>query len=149
MRIEKTRMKRRDFLQISGGLSAHVIVGGSLLSIHKAEAQTGLPIAALQALLDPKNDMVLVPADKDFSEYNRSFNKRTQIAPRVRVVAGSAKAVSTTVLWAANNWPRTRSSISRRALMIKAGGAMPSSLKRRMIAMPCMSGSMRSIVITA
>jgi hypothetical protein len=40
MRIEKTRMKRRDFLQISGGLSAHVIVGGSLLSIHKAEAQT-------------------------------------------------------------------------------------------------------------
>lgn len=103
MRIEKTRMKRRDFLQISGGLSAHVIVGGSLLSIHKAEAQTGLPIAALQALLDPKNDMVLVPADKNFSEYNRSFNKRTQIAPRVRVVAGSAKAVSTTMLWAANN----------------------------------------------
>jgi FAD/FMN-containing dehydrogenase len=103
MRIEKTRMKRRDFLQISGGLSAHVIVGGSLLSIRKAEAQTGLPIAALQALLDPKNDMVLVPADKDFSEYNRSFNKRTQIAPRVRVVAGSAKAVSTTMLWAANN----------------------------------------------
>ena len=96
-------MKRRDFLQISGGLSAHVIVGGSLLSIHKAEAQTGLPIAALQALLDPKNDMVLVPADKDFSEYNRSFSKRTQIAPRVRVVAGSAKAVSTTMLWAANN----------------------------------------------
>jgi FAD binding domain len=87
-------MKRRDFLQISGGLSAHVIVGGSLLSIHKAEAQTGLPIAALQALLDPKNDMVLVPADKDFSEYNRSFNKRTQIAPRVR---------GTTMLWAANN----------------------------------------------
>jgi FAD/FMN-containing dehydrogenase len=80
-----------------------VIVGGSLLSIRKAEAQTGLPIAALQALLDPKNDMVLVPADKDFSEYNRSFNKRTQIAPRVRVVAGSAKAVSTTMLWAANN----------------------------------------------
>jgi FAD/FMN-containing dehydrogenase len=96
-------MKRRDFLQISGGLSAHVIVGGSLLPVHKAEGQTGLPIAALQALLDPKNDKVLVPADKDFSEYNRSFNKRTQIAPRVRVVAGSAKAVSTTMLWAANN----------------------------------------------
>jgi FAD/FMN-containing dehydrogenase len=103
MRIEKTRMKRRDLLQISGGLSAYVIVGGSLLSIHKAEAQTGLPIAALQALLDPKKDIVLVPADKDFSEYNRSFNKRTQIAPRVRMVAGSAKAVSTTMLWAANN----------------------------------------------
>ena len=67
------------------------------------KSQTGLPIAALQALLDPKNDMVLVPADKDFSEYNHSFNKRTQIAPRVRVVAGSAKAVSTTMLWAANN----------------------------------------------
>lgn len=96
-------MKRRDFLQISGGLSAHVIVGGSLLSIHKAEAQTRLPIATLQALLDPKNDMVLVPEDKDFSEYNHSFNTRTQVAPRVRVVAGSAKAVSITMLWAANN----------------------------------------------
>jgi FAD/FMN-containing dehydrogenase len=96
-------MKRRDFLQISGGLSAHVIVGGPLLSIHKAEAQTGLPIAALQAQLDPKTDKVLVPADTDFSEYNQSFNKRTQIAPRVRVVAGSAKAVSTTILWATNN----------------------------------------------
>src|SRR6202045_985560 len=103
MRIEKTRMKRRDFLQISGALSAHVIVGGSLLSIHKAEAQAGLPIAALRALLDPKKDMVLVPTNKDFSKYNRSFNTRTQIAPRVRVVAGSAKAVSTTMLWAANN----------------------------------------------
>ena len=43
-------MKRRDFLKVSGGLSAHLIVGGSLLSIRKAEAQTGLPIAALQAL---------------------------------------------------------------------------------------------------
>jgi FAD/FMN-containing dehydrogenase len=103
MRIEETKMKRRDFLKVSGGLSAHLIVGGSLLSIRKAEAQTGLPIAALQALLDPKKDMVLVPTNKDFSKYNRSFNKRTQIAPRVRVVAGSAKAVSTTLLWAASN----------------------------------------------
>src|ERR1700677_398902 len=96
-------MKRRDFLQISGVLSAHLIVGVSLLSIHKAEAQTGLPIAALKALLDPKSDIVLVPADTNFSKYNQSFNKRTQIAPRVRVVAGSAKAVSATMGWAANN----------------------------------------------
>ena len=103
MRIEKTRMKRRDFLQISGGLSAHLIVGSSLLSFRKAEAQTGPPIAALKALLDPKSDMVLVPGDNNFSKYNKSFNKRTQIAPRVRVVAGSAKAVSTTMGWATNN----------------------------------------------
>jgi anaerobic selenocysteine-containing dehydrogenase len=69
MRIEETKMKRRDFLKVSGGFSAHLIVGGSLLSIRKAEAQTGLPIAALQALLDPKKDMVLVPTNKDFSKY--------------------------------------------------------------------------------
>jgi hypothetical protein len=31
-------MKRREFLQISGGLSARVIVGGSLLSIRKTFA---------------------------------------------------------------------------------------------------------------
>ena len=96
-------MKRRDLLKASGGLSAYLIIGGSSFSIRRAEAQTGLPIAALQALLDPEKDMVLVPASKDFSKYNRSFNERTQIAPRVRVVAESAKAVSTTMLWAANN----------------------------------------------
>jgi FAD/FMN-containing dehydrogenase len=96
-------MKRRDFFKLTGGLSAHAIVGGSLLSIRKAEADTALPIAALQAALDPKKDLLLVPASADFARYNRSFNKRTQIAPRVRVVAGSANAVGSTMLWAANN----------------------------------------------
>src|ERR1700689_3658036 len=102
-RCEGNKMKRRDFLKVTGGLSAHAIVGGSLLSIRKAEADTALPIAALQAALDPKKDLLLVPASADFARYNRSFNKRTQIAPRVRVVAGSAKAVGSTMLWAANN----------------------------------------------
>jgi FAD/FMN-containing dehydrogenase len=96
-------MKRRDFLRVSGGLSAHLIVGGSLLSISRAEAETGLPIGALKAALDPKKDLVLIPGDKAYAAKNISFNKRTQIAPRVRVIAGSAKAVSTTVLWAMNN----------------------------------------------
>ncbi|MBI3699156.1 MAG: FAD-binding oxidoreductase [Afipia sp.] len=96
-------MKRRDFLKVSGGLSTHLIVGGSLLSIREAEAQADLPIAALQKLLDPARDLVLVPSSKEFEKYNRSFNKRTQITPRVRVVVGSAKAISTTMLWAAKN----------------------------------------------
>lgn len=96
-------MKRRDFLKASGGLSAHMIVGGSLLSTRNAEAQVSLPITTLQKLLDPTQDMVLVPANKVFEKYNRSFNQRTQIAPRVRVVVGSAKAVSSAMLWAANN----------------------------------------------
>ena len=96
-------MKRRDFLKVTGGLSAHLVVAGSLLSIRKAEADSGLPIAALQAQLDPNKDQLLVPASKDFATYNKSFNERTQIAPRVRVVAGSARAVSSTMLWAANN----------------------------------------------
>ena len=42
-------MERRNFLRVTGGLSAYLIVGSSLLSIGKAEADTGLPIAALQA----------------------------------------------------------------------------------------------------
>jgi FAD/FMN-containing dehydrogenase len=96
-------MKRRDFLKVSGGLSAHLIVGGSLLSISRAEAETGLPIGALQGSLDPKKDLVLVPGNKAYAINNISFNKRTQIAPRVSVVAGSAKTVSTTMLWAMNN----------------------------------------------
>ena len=96
-------MKRRDFLKASGGLSAHLIVGGSLLSIRRAEADTGLPIAALKAQLDPKKDLVLLPADKLSAVKNMSFNKRVQIAPRVRVIAGSAKSVASTILWATSN----------------------------------------------
>jgi FAD/FMN-containing dehydrogenase len=96
-------MKRRDFLKVSGGLSAQLIVGGSLLSIRRAEGQTGLPVGALQAALDPKKDLVLVPGNKAYATNNISFNKRTQVAPRVRVIVGSAKAVSTTMLWAMNN----------------------------------------------
>jgi FAD/FMN-containing dehydrogenase len=103
MRIEETKMKRRNLLKVAGGASAYLIIGGSVLSIRKAEAQTGLPIAALQAQLDPEKDIVLVPGNEDYSRYNRSFNMRMQIAPRVRVVVGSARAVSTTMRWAANN----------------------------------------------
>jgi FAD/FMN-containing dehydrogenase len=96
-------MKRRDFLKVSGGLSAQIMVGGSLLSVSQAEAATGLPIAVLQAALDPKKDMVLVPGNKAARQYDISFAKRKQLTPQVRVVAGSAAAVSTTILWATNN----------------------------------------------
>ena len=91
-------MKRRDFLKVSGGLSAQIMVGGSLLSVSQAEAATGLPIAVLQAALDPKKDMVLVPGNKAARQYDISFAKRKQLTPQVRVVAGSAAAVSTTIL---------------------------------------------------
>jgi hypothetical protein len=53
-------MKRREFLQASSVFSANLIVGSSLLAIRKAEAETGLPIAALKAELDPKRDLVLI-----------------------------------------------------------------------------------------
>jgi FAD/FMN-containing dehydrogenase len=96
-------MKRRDFLKVSSGLSAQLIVGGTLLSVRQAEADTGLPIAALQAQLDPKKDMVLIPVTKTSQQFDISFNKRMQLTPRVRVVASSAAAVSATILWATNN----------------------------------------------
>src|SRR5712675_130919 len=96
-------MKRRDFLQLTGGLSAHWLVGSSLLSARAAEAETALPIAALQAALDPKKDKLLVRGNAASAKYDISFSKRTQIAPRVRVVAASAAAVSSSILWANNN----------------------------------------------
>jgi hypothetical protein len=96
-------MERRDFLKATGGLSAYLIVGDQLLSIRKAEADTGLPIAALQASLDPKNDVVLIPVTKTICQFDISFSKRMQITPRVRVVAASAAAVSAAILWATNN----------------------------------------------
>jgi hypothetical protein len=96
-------MKRRDFLKISSSLSTQLIVGGTLLSVRQAEADTNLPIAALQAQLDPKKDMVLIPVTKTSQQFDISFNKRMQLTPRVRVVASSAAAVSATILWATNN----------------------------------------------
>ena len=96
-------MKRREFLKVSGGLSAQLMVGGSLLRIQQAEAATDLPVATLQAQLDPKKDQLLLHEDKASAKFDISFNKRTQIAPRLRVVAGSAKAVSSTILWATDN----------------------------------------------
>jgi hypothetical protein len=96
-------MKRRDFLKISSSLSTQLIVGGTLLSVRQAEADTNLPIAALQAQLDPKKDMVLIPVTKTSQQFDISFNKRLQLTPRVRVVASSAAAVSATILWATNN----------------------------------------------
>jgi FAD binding domain len=96
-------MRRRDFLKVSAGLPAQIMVGGSLLSVSQAEADTGLPIAALQAALDPKKDMVLIPVTKTSRQYDISFSKRTQLTPRVRVVAASAAAASATILWAVNN----------------------------------------------
>ncbi|HET7885035.1 MAG TPA: FAD-binding oxidoreductase [Bradyrhizobium sp.] len=95
-------MKRREFLQASG---AFAVVGSSLFSIHKAEAETGLPVASLKAGLDPQRDLVLVAGDASPSrfDYNTSFNKRRQITPQVRVVASSPQAVGHTVRWAAGN----------------------------------------------
>ena len=90
-------------MKASGGLSAQIMVGGSLLSLRQAEADTGLPIAALKAALDPKKDMVLIPVTQTSRQYDISFSKRTQLTPRVRVVAASAGAVSGTLLWAVNN----------------------------------------------
>jgi FAD/FMN-containing dehydrogenase len=97
------KTERRDVLKAMGGLSAYLIIGNQLLSIRKAEADTGLPIAALQASLDPKKDVVLIPVTKTTRQFDISFSKRMQITPRVRVVAGSPAAVSAAILWATNN----------------------------------------------
>jgi len=98
-------MKRREFLQASGVFSANLIVGSSLLSIRKAEAETNLPIAALKAELDPKKDLVLISgsAAPNKFDYDTSYSKRKQIAPQVRVVASSPGAVGNTIRWAVSN----------------------------------------------
>jgi FAD/FMN-containing dehydrogenase len=96
-------MERRDFLKVSGGLSAWLMVGASPYAMHAAEAQTGLPLAELKAALDPKKDVLLLHGDSAAANKDVSFNKRTQIAPKLRVIAGSAAAVSSTILWARRN----------------------------------------------
>ena len=98
-------MRRRDFLQASGLLSANLIVGGSLISIARAEADSGLPIAALKAALDPKKDLVLLDGSSVPGKFNYddSFSKRMQLTPEVRVVAASAGSVGATIRWATDN----------------------------------------------
>ncbi len=98
-------MRRRDFLQASGLLSADLIVGGSLMLIAKAEADSGLPIAALKAALDPKKDRVLLAGSGVPGKFNYddSFSKRMQLTPKVRVVAASAASVGATIRWATGN----------------------------------------------
>ena len=96
-------MERRDFLRGSGGLSAYLIGGGSLLSVRQAEAATGLPIAALQASLDPKKDKLLLHGGKASAGFDTSYNTRTQISPQVRVVAAGAASVGATIRWATDN----------------------------------------------
>jgi FAD/FMN-containing dehydrogenase len=98
-------MKRREFLQASGVIAANSIVGNALLSIRKAEAETGLPIAALKAELDPKKDLVLIAGSTTPNkfDYNASFSKRKQVTPQVRVVASSPQAVGSTIRWATAN----------------------------------------------
>ena len=103
--VQGEDMKRRDFLQASGVLSANLIVGSSLLSIRKAEAESDLPIAALKAALDPKKDLVLMPgsAAPNKFDYDKSYSRRMQITPKVRVVAASAVSVGSTIRWATDN----------------------------------------------
>jgi len=45
----------------------------------------------------------LLHGDSGAAKKDISFNKRTQISPKVRVIAGSAAAVSSTILWATRN----------------------------------------------
>ena len=96
-------MQRRDFLRGSGGLSACLIVGGSRLSVRRAEAATGLPIAALQASLDPNKDKLLLHGDRASAGFDASYNRRTQISPQLRVVAASAASVGATIRWATDS----------------------------------------------
>ena len=98
-------MKRRDFLQASSLFAGNLVVGNSLLALRKAEADTGLPISALKAALDPKKDLVLVAgsATPNKFDYNASYSKRKQLTPQVRVVASSAQAVGNTLRWATGN----------------------------------------------
>ena len=102
-------MKRRDFLQASGvlsahALSAHFVVGTSLLAIRKAEADTGLPIAALKAELGSK-DLVLIAGSTSPNkfDYDASYSKRKQLTPKVRVVASSAQSIGSSIRWATSN----------------------------------------------
>src|ERR1700722_17516799 len=98
-------MKRREFLQASSVFSANLIVGSSLLAIRRAEAETGLPIAALKAELDPKKDLVLISGSgaPNKLDYNASYSKRKQITPQLRVIASSPQAVANTIRWATGN----------------------------------------------
>lgn len=99
-------MKRRDFLKVSGSLSAQIAVGGALgefLGLGQAAAATGLPLQSLIDSFDPNQGVIVVPTSADFAKQNISFNQRTQLAPQVRVIASHPQAVRGAVTWAVGN----------------------------------------------
>ena len=114
MRIDRgNEMKRRDFLKVTGGCRRMQLSVVRCCQFGGPRPKPACRSRRCRRCSIPKTIWCWFPQTKTSAEYNRSFNKRTQIAPRVRVVAGSAKAVGTTMLWAANNGLRLRGPLGR------------------------------------
>ncbi len=99
-------IKRRDFLKISGGLSAQLLLGSVIVSAFnakRAEAQTAMPLTSLTSALNPAHATILVPTSEHYAKYNLSFNKRKQLAPQVRVMVSHPEAIQTSLVWAISN----------------------------------------------
>lgn len=98
-------MKRRDFLKISGALTAHSFLFtalGEAVSITNAYGQQ-VSLESLRKLLDPSQAVLVLPKDANFEKYQISFNKRVMKTPLVRAMVSTPEAVATCLQWARQN----------------------------------------------
>ncbi len=108
-------MNRRNFLKMSGLLSAQTAIAGGVIQSLWTTNAFGEPVALteLQNSLAPGDGKVVLPADPLFAQYQTAFNIRTMKIPQVRVLCSTAQGAAIAIAWArANNVP----------LAVRAGG---------------------------
>lgn len=98
-------MKRRDFLQFAGALTAHSLLSSALVDTLFISTAHGQQVAlkSLRTSLDPKTALVLVPGDSDFKKFQASYNKIKNLVPQVRVMCSTPEDVRIALQWAQAN----------------------------------------------
>ncbi|MBX2994353.1 MAG: FAD-binding oxidoreductase [Bdellovibrionaceae bacterium] len=98
-------MKRRDFLKFAGALGSSTLFTSALANTFFLASAHGaaVPVESLRKILPPNEGQILVPTDAKFKETLVIYNKRVLVAPKVRVMCATPKAVALAIQWARDN----------------------------------------------
>ncbi len=98
-------MKRRDFLQFAGALTAQSLLASALVDSLFISTAHGQEVALknLRTSLNPQSALILIPGDTKFKSYQSSYNKLKNLTPQVRVMCSTPEDVSVCLQWAQAN----------------------------------------------
>ena len=98
-------MDRRNFLKLSGRVSAQSSIAGALLTAFWTKNAFGepVPLSTLQTALQATEGKVLLSGDPQFVQCQTAFNLRTMQIPQVRVLCSTPQAVAIAIHWAREN----------------------------------------------